>query len=1199
MSSIENKQNYFFEEAKDMFDLERLKSDLQEYEEITDAPWQYFLGILAGNSQKQIAEKFQKEEKTVKQSLTQRLKPHILRLLNLPEDQRIRWATIPQKLLDAGYGVDQEHDQPKFYPTLSLENFKQVLEDKIKKLTANGLLGDSYFDTESLYVPLGLVERKQKPRHGDIRPEHGSDFYRPNDSEITRQFTGDQFLDEVLTNGNSPKSQGKRLAIIWEPGSGKTTRLQQIARWLFKQNTDNRVIWVSLAELKEKTLEEYLLTDWLRDAHKQIDVTKNQKEKLADEFNRGNVWLLLDGIDEMGSSGLSLFDKLPAWIKSAKIIVTCRLNVWDGSPRALSDFDVYRNLDFSDEQQQKFAIKFLKNDNDSQGLIEALNQPGKERINDLVKNPLRLTLLCHWWQENQGSLPDTKADLYEKFVETYYGWKKISETEISDSKKKELEKALGRLAIQGLDRDKFHFRFTKKQINKVLGEADEGFFKLAIKLGWLNEVGLAEETSEKIYAFLHPSFQEYFAALAIESFDFFFLHHPEEINKGTYKIFHKKWQEVIEYWFCRSDIPQKTKITSLNNLLNFKDSCKPFYFYYHAYFVAFKIMTLCNLDDLNLQDKVFKKLISWLLNDVHVDGSIICSVIRNSAAKVIISNSYEYVKSYLFKLFNESLDDEFRQLELSEILLELGFIDDKIVNFLHKLYGYQNSDKDCYIYDGDLQRETLISRKASFLLESFCRERKDTQLILISCWEKNLVSNHDSVYWAQEILRLDPEHELSQKRLSEWPYPIPEFKIPYIESTCDSFVKAYCLNNEQLVLNEFYSLQRNYEVFCEAEKRDNSFLKSNRRNNDYHWTEYKALVLSCFRRDDIRDGLALILGLHFRHAVIAVYHDHNFPDFPEFATNEDILIFQEFDPEYEDCIKDAIFAAKMLNLSDKSDENTLSVVFDIYNSLSTQRQQLGENEELLLLELLFHLALNCTNNYQYYYKILTKLTSQMKSLSWESVQYSETDYFDWEANQYRIRELIKDVCTKHPAYLYDTVATLSEKISYFDEAKVQRLPDSLQEYQIFIYSILWECSEKMPYESFYNSFCKNNHLENINKLDSVNEVNNKIDDLVVKTENLNKIIDQAILLKRFRKRLINAIPTEVKPQIQALINDQQQTNETSIDFLIDQIEDILLALKNELQVEKLDLFLDNKNPSQLLLDLRDKFSDLVNIDWNR
>ncbi len=42
-------------------------------------------------------------------------------------------------------------------------------------------------------------------------------------------------------------------------------------------------------------------------------------------------------------------------------------------------------------------------------------------------------------------------------------------------------------------------------------------FQLALQLGWLNQVGISENQGEKVYAFYHATFQEYFAALAIDN----------------------------------------------------------------------------------------------------------------------------------------------------------------------------------------------------------------------------------------------------------------------------------------------------------------------------------------------------------------------------------------------------------------------------------------------------------------------------------------------------------------------------------------------------------------------------------------------------------------------------------------------------------------------------------------------------------
>jgi predicted NACHT family NTPase len=50
---------------------------------------------------------------------------------------------------------------------------------------------------------------------------------------------------------------------------------------------------------------------------------------------------------------------------------------------------------------------------------------------------------------------------------------------------------------------------------------NDKLLKLAWDLGWLNLVDRCSTTDEPVYAFFHPSFQEYFAALAIDNWNFF------------------------------------------------------------------------------------------------------------------------------------------------------------------------------------------------------------------------------------------------------------------------------------------------------------------------------------------------------------------------------------------------------------------------------------------------------------------------------------------------------------------------------------------------------------------------------------------------------------------------------------------------------------------------------------------------------
>ncbi len=199
-------------------------------------------------------------------------------------------------------------------------DWRQVCQDMLlaqnqQRLTTNPFTASDglTFELDEIYVPLGLVERKQRERRlGDISPEQGSRIYESETSdEIVQTFQNNEFFDLVLRKGKS-----KRLAIIGEPGAGKTTLLQKIAAWII-DNTSDVPIWISLADLQGKTIPEYLLSNWLISATRKVRVTPEMEEALGELF-QGRVWLLLDGVDEMvtesGNALAQISKQLTGWV---------------------------------------------------------------------------------------------------------------------------------------------------------------------------------------------------------------------------------------------------------------------------------------------------------------------------------------------------------------------------------------------------------------------------------------------------------------------------------------------------------------------------------------------------------------------------------------------------------------------------------------------------------------------------------------------------------------------------------------------------------------------------------------------------------------------------------------------------------------------------------------------------------------------
>ncbi|MCL1472339.1 HEAT repeat domain-containing protein [Argonema antarcticum] len=528
-------------------------------------------------------------------------------------------------ILEVLYSDNKEPKPLKDGIKAGIDFWRKISRDRLesqKRLTTNPLTAGEgiKFDLDEIYTPLGLVERKQRDRlSANVRPERGSQLYEPVGIELVspqremgRTFENDQFFEQVLKPG-----QNKKIAIIGEPGSGKTTLLQKIAFWVL-DHTEGLPIWISLADWQDKDkdlkLDRYLLQDWLKDAICKLRVAPEVEDDFVEQFNQGRVWLLLDGADEMdeGAEGISpltlIVNQLGGWLDRAQIVLTCRLNVWDAGKNALESFATYRNLDFPPSQMNQF-IRHWFNHNPQWGncLIRELNKPERERIGDAVKNPLRLALLCRTWQFGAGELPNTKTGLYQQFVEGLYEWKQ-ERFPTTLQQRQTLNECLGQLALEAINAKESRFRLRHSFVFNVLGNQYEQF-QLALNLGWLNNVGVtAEQPHEEVYAFFHPTFQEYFAAQAVHNWRYFLNHIPHNPDIGHYRIFEPQWQETILLWLGREDVPRTQKEEFIKALLEFEDDCHHFY-EYRAYFLA--AAGIAEFKDCSFADGILAQIVHW------------------------------------------------------------------------------------------------------------------------------------------------------------------------------------------------------------------------------------------------------------------------------------------------------------------------------------------------------------------------------------------------------------------------------------------------------------------------------------------------------------------------------------------------------------------------------------------------------------
>jgi formylglycine-generating enzyme required for sulfatase activity len=386
----------------------------------------------------------------------------------------------------------------------------------------------------------------------------------------------------------------RHLAVLGDPGSGKTTMLRYLALLYARDLASGGVVVADKLKLNESGYLPILLPlrqigSFLREhpsrendtfGHKLLleflfTSLGNERIKLPADFfdsylNSGKAIILLDGLDEVADEDLRrqvsrLVEAFTDAYPSCRSVVTSRIKSYTGAARLGGDYATTTVRDFMLADVENFlstwhrliavgqmgtgqsALDFAA-DQTAQ-LMAAIRE--NVRIRELAINPLMLTVIA-LVHRDRVKLPDRRAELYAEAVDVLLGKRDeargikslpiLGKQPFDTGDKRLLLQSIA-LAIHESERKDIDAEDLRRLLAEHFAEMlpEKRGVRKAVERFLQNiaeRAGILIARAEGVYAFSHLTFQEYLAASAIAARDDY-LSYTLERSADAW------WREVI------------------------------------------------------------------------------------------------------------------------------------------------------------------------------------------------------------------------------------------------------------------------------------------------------------------------------------------------------------------------------------------------------------------------------------------------------------------------------------------------------------------------------------------------------------------------------------------------------------------------------------------------------------------------------